>query len=109
MVVKRGRFGIFYACEKYPECTFTKQKTTDTGVECPICSSHIFARHGRGNTLFYSCERYPECDFSSWDMPLLEKCPECNGMLYYKKAKKAVICKTKSCGYKRDEEMTVID
>ena len=109
MVVKRGRFGIFYACEKYPECTFTKQKTTDTGVECPICSSHIFARHGRGNALFYSCERYPECDFSSWDMPLSEKCPDCNGMLYYKKAKKAVICKKKSCGYTRDEEMTVID
>ena len=109
MVVKRGRYGVFYACEKYPECTFTKQKTTDTGVECPICSSHIFARHGRGNSLFYSCEKYPECDFSSWDMPLSEKCPDCNGMLYYKKAKKAVICKTKSCGYKRDEEMTVID
>ena len=109
MVVKRGRFGIFYACEKYPECTFTKQKTTDTGVECPICSAHIFARHGRGNSLFYSCERYPECDFSSWDMPLSEKCPDCGEMLYYKKAKKAVICKSKSCGYKRDEEMTVID
>ena len=109
MVTKRGRYGIFYACEKYPECTFTKQKTTDIGVSCPACSSRIYARHGKGNTLYYSCERYPECDFSSWDMPLNEKCPECSGMLYYKKAKKNVVCKSKGCGYKREEEMTVID
>ena len=109
MVVKRGRYGIFYACEKYPECTFTKQKVTDVGVPCPKCSSRILARHGKGNTLFYSCEKYPECDFSTWDMPIAEKCPECSEMLYYKKSRKAVICKAKGCGYKRDEEMSVIE
>jgi len=109
MVVKRGRYGTFYACEKYPVCTFTKQKTTELSVRCPICESKIFARHGRGNSLFYSCERYPECDFSSWDMPLDEKCPECGEMLYYRRSKKSVICKKKDCGYKREEEMSVIE
>jgi len=109
MVVKRGRYGIFYACENYPDCTFTKHKITDIGVPCPKCSSRIFARHGKGNTLFYSCEKYPECDFSSWDMPLKEKCPECNEMLYYRKSRKSVICKKKGCGYKREEEMSVIE
>ena len=109
MVVKRGRYGVFYACEKYPECNFTKQKTTDIGVPCPQCASKIFARHAKGNSLFFSCENYPECDFSSWDMPLNEKCPECNETLYYKKSKKSVICKKKGCGYSRDEEISVID
>jgi len=109
MVVRSGKYGTFYACINYPTCTFTKQKITDTGVSCPKCSSKIVARHGKGKTLFYSCEQYPECDFSTWDMPLAEKCPKCNSNLYYRKSRKMVICKNKSCDYKRDEEMAVIE
>ncbi len=109
MVIRNGRYGSFYACQNYPTCTFTKQKVTETGVSCPKCNSRILARHGKGKMLFYSCEKYPECDFSTWDMPLVEKCPDCGGMLYYRKSRKNVICKEKSCGYKRDEEMTVIE
>ena len=109
MVIRSGRYGTFYACSKYPTCTFTKQKVTDIGVACPRCSSKIFARHGKGKMLFYSCEKYPECDFSTWDMPLNEKCPECSAMLYYRKSRKSVVCKEKGCGYKREEEMTVIE
>ena len=109
MVVRNGRYGNFYACQNYPECTFTKQKVTDTGVKCPKCSSNILARHGKGKMLFYSCEQYPKCDFSSWDMPLNENCPDCGAILYYRKSRKCVVCKEKNCGYKRDEEMTVIE
>ncbi len=109
MVVRRGRYGTFYACANYPICTNTKQKTVDVGVSCPKCSSRILARHGKGRTLFYSCEKYPECNFSSWDMPLSEKCPDCGEMLFYRKSKKSVICKNKACGYKREQEMTVIE
>ena len=109
MVVRNGRFGTFYACINYPTCTFTKQKVTDTGVACPKCSSKVIARHGKGKMLFYSCEKYPECNFSTWDMPLPEKCPDCGGMLYYRKSRKSVICKEKNCSYKREEEMTVIE
>jgi DNA topoisomerase-1 len=109
MVVRRGRYGTFYACIDYPKCKFTKQKSVETGASCPICDGKILARHGRGKTLFYSCENYPQCDFSSWDMPLAEKCPDCGEMLFYRKSKKSVICKNKNCGYKRDEEMTVIE
>ncbi len=109
MVVRTGRYGTFYACSKYPTCTFTKQKVTDIGVNCPKCSSKIFARHGKGKMLFYSCEKYPECDFSTWDMPLSEKCPDCGAMLYYRKSRKSVVCKERECGYRREEEMTVIE
>ena len=109
MIVRNGKYGTFYACSNYPTCTFTKQKITDTGVCCPNCSSKIVARHGRGKMLFYSCDKYPECDFSTWDMPLKEKCPDCGEMLYFRKSRKSVICKTKNCSYKREEEMTVIE
>ena len=109
MVVRNGRYGTFYACANYPKCKFTKQKVVELDASCPKCSSKIVARHGKGNTLFYSCEKYPKCDFSSWDMPLLEKCPDCGDMLYYRKSKKCVICKNRVCDYKRDEEMTVIE
>ena len=109
MLVKRGRYGVFYACSNYPSCTFTKQKVTELEAPCPKCSSKVYARHGKGGALFYSCENYPECDFSSWDMPTTEKCPDCGEMLYYRKSKKALMCKTKACGYKREQEMSVVE
>ena len=109
MLIRRGRFGTFYACANYPTCTFTKQIVTDIGVSCPKCSSKIIARRGKGNTLFYSCEKYPKCDFSSWDMPLKQKCPECGEMLYYRKRGKVVVCKNKQCGYQTEEELPVIE
>ena len=109
MVVRNGKFGTFYACSNYPTCRFTKQKVTETGVKCPSCGCNIVARHGKGKMLFYSCEKYPECDFSSWDMPLSESCPDCGGMLFYRKSRKSVICKTRGCEYRREEEMTVIE
>ena len=109
MVVRNGRFGTFLACANYPTCTFTKQKVTELSAPCPRCGSKLFARHGKSKTLFYSCEKYPECDFSSWDMPLDEKCPDCGEMLFYRKSRRTVICKNKKCGYKSEEERTVIE
>ena len=109
MVIRNGKFGAFYACINYPTCKFTKQKVVELDVPCPKCASKVIARHGKGKMLFYSCERYPECDFSSWDMPLAEKCPDCNSGLFYRKSRKSVVCKSVGCTYKREEEMTVIE
>ena len=107
MLVRSGKYGTFYACENYPTCKFTKQKVIDTGVSCPRCASKVVGRRSKSKSLFYSCERYPECDFSSWDMPLVEKCPWCSDMLYYRKSRKTVMCKNPACDYTREEEMTV--
>ena len=90
----------------YPTCKFTKQKFTDIGVPCPKCGESVVAIHAKEKIVFYSCKSYPKCDFSTWDRPLNEKCPDCGGMLYYRKTKKTVICKTKACEYKRDEEIS---
>ena len=104
MVVRNGKFGEFYACSNYPSCKFTKQKIIKTDIPCPRCGSEIIARQGKGGTFYYTCEGYPECDFSSWDRPLKEKCPNCSSNLYFKKARKIVVCKNKGCEYQREQD-----
>ena len=104
MVLRTGRYGNFYACSRYPECKNTKQITKGIGVACPLCGAEVVVKKGRSRSVFYSCSRYPECEFSSWDMPTNEKCPTCGGMLYKKKGKNLLVCKTDGCGYKREVE-----
>jgi len=102
MILRTGRYGSFFACARYPECKFTKQKVRPLGVPCPQCGADIVTKHGKNKSVFYSCSKYPECDFSSWDMPTNEKCPACGGMLYRKKGKNQLICKAENCGYRAD-------
>ncbi len=101
MVVKKGKFGTFYACENYPTCKTTKAITKETNVKCPLCGSKIVIKHGRKKSVFYSCEAYPKCIFSTWDVPMEEKCPECGGLLLRKKGKENVYCANDKCGYKK--------
>ena len=101
MVQRTGRYGSFFACVRYPECDFTKQKTRDVGVPCPKCGSKIVMKTGRNKTVFYSCEKYPTCDFSSWDLPTNEKCPQCGEMLYRKKGQPTLVCKKSGCSFKK--------
>ncbi len=104
MVQRSGRFGTFFACSRFPECNFTKQKTKYIGVACPKCDAGIIMKNGKNRTVFYSCERYPECDFSSWDLPTTEVCPKCYDILYRKKGQALYVCHNKECGYKREIE-----
>jgi DNA topoisomerase-1 len=101
MVQRTGRYGSFFACVRYPECNFSKQKTKDIGVPCPKCGSKIVMKNGKKRTVFYSCERYPECDFSSWDMPTSEICPECGDLLFRKKGQSMLVCHREGCGFKK--------
>lgn len=104
VVIRHGRYGSFYACTKYPECKFTRQKVKSLGVSCPKCGKDVVVKHGRNRSVFYSCSGYPECDFSSWDQPTNEKCPDCGEMLYQKKGRDYLICKNEKCNYKRKTE-----
>lgn len=103
MVLRTGRYGSFFACVRYPECKFIKQKNKEIDVPCPKCGAPIVVKKSKKST-FYSCSRYPECDFSSWDIPINEKCPSCGGQLFKKKGKALVVCNTDGCGYKREVE-----
>lgn len=99
MVIRRGRYGNFYACAKYPECRSTKPITKDLNVPCPLCASKILIKHGRKKSVFYSCEKYPDCKFSTWDIPQEKKCPECGGLMLKKKGKDLLYCINDKCNY----------
>ncbi|MDD3661868.1 MAG: type I DNA topoisomerase [Candidatus Dojkabacteria bacterium] len=61
MVLKRGRFGQFWACSKYPECKNAQplllQKT------CPECGKPLVERKGKWGRSFTGCSGYPDCKF----------------------------------------------
>jgi uncharacterized Zn finger protein (UPF0148 family) len=37
-------------------------------------------------------------------MPVSEKCPDCGKNLFRKKGKALLVCRDKSCGYRRETE-----
>jgi DNA topoisomerase-1 len=106
MVQRTGKFGTFYACSRYPQCKFTKQKQKPLGVKCPKCGADLVTKTGKNRNVFYSCSRYPNCDFSTWDMPTNEKCPVCGGMMVRKKGKNYLYCMNDKCKYKKETEET---
>jgi DNA topoisomerase-1 len=98
VVLKRGRFGEFYACKNYPTCRFTRQKTRPVGVKCPKCGGEIVEKRGR-KSVFYGCDHYPQCDFSLWNEPTGQTCPQCGSLLVRMK-NQTVACSSKECKYK---------
>jgi DNA topoisomerase-1 len=69
MVLKRGRFGTFYACTGYPDCKTTKrigtaQKKPDVPLDenCPQCGGRLAVKHGRYGE-FTACSNYPACKY----------------------------------------------
>jgi len=107
MVVKRGRFGRFLACSRYPECKTSKP--ISIGVTCPKgCGGYISERRSKRGKTFYGCSSYPNCDFVSWDRPRNEDCPDCGSTYllekYSKKTGPFVACPNKECGYQREGE-----
>src|SRR4051794_30070901 len=53
MVLKKGRFGQFYACSGYPDCKTTKQiggeqrKDVALDEKCPQCGNNLVQKFGR--------------------------------------------------------------
>lgn len=97
MVIKRGRFGKFLACSRFPECKNTRNLSAsggsaNTGVTCPECKQgQIVERKSKRGRIFYSCNRYPACKFALWDKPVSTPCPQC-GSLMTLKGKNGVKC-----------------
>ena len=102
MVLRKGKFGDFYACENYPKCKNTKTVEGKTEHHCPKCGAEIVKKQTKSRKQFYSCSKYPECDFSTWDTPTNHVCPKCSGMVLEKKNKVQhyLYCHNKKCDYK---------
>jgi DNA topoisomerase-1 len=84
LLVRNGRFGKFIGCSGFPECRHTEQILIKIGVVCPDCSGDLIQRRTRKGRVFYGCVSYPECEWTSWNRPLMEVCPECEGILLEK-------------------------
>jgi DNA topoisomerase I len=107
MVVKRGRFGSFLACSRYPDCKTTKP--ISLGIDCPRegCGGFLTEKRSRRGKVFYGCSNYSKkgCDFVSWDRPVAQACPQCGAAFLTKKeTKRGVTLKCLSCDYKETGE-----
>ncbi len=83
MVLKKGRFGSFFACTGYPDCKTTKhiggaQKKADQPLDekCPQCGNNLVLKHGRFGE-FTACSNYPTCKYVK-QKTIGVKCPECS-------------------------------
>jgi DNA topoisomerase-1 len=83
MVLKKGRFGTFYACTGYPDCKTTKpiggeQKKSDVPLDekCPQCGNNLVLKYGRYGE-FTACSNYPTCKYVK-QKTIGVKCPECS-------------------------------
>jgi DNA topoisomerase-1 len=82
MVLKKGRFGQFFACSGYPDCKTTKQiggeqrKDVQLEEKCPNCSSNLVQKFGRYGE-FVACSNYPKCKFVK-QKTIGVPCPNCS-------------------------------
>jgi DNA topoisomerase-1 len=83
MVLKKGRFGQFYACSGYPDCKTTKQiggsqKKPDEPLDepCPQCGSKLVRKYGRFGE-FVACGNYPACKYVK-QKTIGVRCPNCS-------------------------------
>lgn len=91
MVLRKGRYGPFLACSRYPECKHTTRLVRGEGgklqvealkpldEKCPQCAKDLMWRRGRYGP-FVACSNYPECRYikkkEANEIGLL--CPECS-------------------------------
>ncbi len=102
MVIKLGRYGKFLACPGFPECKNTKQIVLETGGFCPRCGQKVIQKKSKRGRIFYGCENYPDCRFMTWNVPVEERCPQCNCTLFQKGGKSgSLVCEKDGCGYER--------
>jgi DNA topoisomerase I len=90
MIVKLGKGGKFYSCERFPDCNGARtlegkelQGPKDTGEVCPKCGKgNLVTREGKYG-MFTACSRFPKCKFVKKDEELEKQnstgvqCPTC--------------------------------
>jgi DNA topoisomerase-1 len=105
MVEKAGKFGIFLACSRYPDCDNTKElepaeaPAEDLEETCENCGRPMVLKRGRFG-MFLACTGYPECKTTRKiistkqgmaaakpDQILDEKCPNCGRNLVLKQGR----------------------
>ncbi len=106
MVEKAGKFGIFLACSRYPDCDNTREietpnqpSTDELDEACENCGKPMIVKRGRFG-MFLACTGYPECkttrkiiqsktgvSAAKPDQILDEACPTCGKNLVIKQGR----------------------
>jgi DNA topoisomerase I len=73
MSIRYSRFGKFYACTRYPDCTGKKQFHEKIQIPCPKCGSDIYVRLTKKKRRFYGCSKYPTCTYAAWNVQQIAK------------------------------------
>ena len=91
-----GRFGRFLACERYPECKYTRNvgdngqpaEPQPAGMDCPACGKPMVFKEGRFGR-FIACSGYPECK-TTRPITIGIACPQegCGGELTERRSKR---------------------
>ncbi|MBM4409169.1 MAG: hypothetical protein FJ038_11390, partial [Chloroflexi bacterium] len=76
--VRRGRFGPFISCSRYPDCRYIHRTGPPPPAQlpfqaiCPTCGEgHLATRRARRTgSLFWGCSRYPNCRFTTSSEPV---------------------------------------
>ncbi len=103
MVIKKGRFGRFLACSRYPECKTTKP--IPSGIKCPLDGGDLIERRTKKSRTFWSCSNYPECKFATWYRPVNEACPQCGAnflVIKSQNGKRTLQCINENCKYTKE-------
>ena len=102
---RTGKHGRFWACNNYPECTYSapdsegkpgekQPKNSYEGTEypCPVCQKPMHPRTGKDTKTFWGCTGYPSCKATLQDdkgKPAAAfPCPKCDAPLRQLTAKK---------------------
>lgn len=104
MVIKRGRYGPFLSCSRFPDCRGMKRIQKGTGAHCPECGGELVQRSSRKSRRpFYGCSNYPNCNFLTNQEPLPQPCPDCSGLVVASSRTNAT-CNDKECGWQGSRE-----
>lgn len=103
MVQRRGRYGPFYGCSRYPECdgiVNIERVREESAVPCPKCGGKLIKRYARkGGRSFFGCENYPTCDFTINQTPV-KPCPSCKDGVLVESQDGELICSNKQCEHR---------
>jgi DNA topoisomerase-1 len=89
LIVRWGRFGKFIGCSDFPTCRYTRPFLIKIGVKCPLDGGDLVEKKTRRGRIFYGCANYKNddpnsCQFTTWNRPLPQPCPNCDGLLTVK-------------------------
>ena len=99
MVIKRGRYGPFLSCSRFPDCRGMKRMQKRSGALCPECGGELVQRQSsKTRRSFFGCSNYPTCSFLTNQTPRPEPCPVCSGLVLTSGRNNAK-CNDKECGW----------